>query len=708
MKKILSTALTAAILITSLISCSQASKPTYSKMITASSSDAEEYALWLDSRLGDRLTEKVTLGTAEESGISMDTFEDDGYIIRHDGDEVLLLGKTGEGLDLAVRKYAKYTHRGEKVEDTVYHEGYRIGKLLIADRDISEYVIELGEDANDNVKFASRELSRLINVACGVEIPVSEGISDRKCAFEFRYSDREDFFTEGFSYRIEGNRVIFDIAPERGAKNAVWYFVQEELGWECLTYGEPILHEADEINVPATASAERTPAFEYLQSSYTLSNTSERSGMYGFGMDRGLPQTVAENSGQEIGAHYRYGQYRHANHGMERNEWGGVVYSHWRQMCYTDESNLDNIVSDVLNYLSSCTENDVTDLVDISQGDNMVYCKCNECMNVFKEEGNANSGAVIRFTNEVARQVNEEYPDVVFLIYAYHGTNKPPKTAPTDNVLVTYCLDGNCSAHPLCGSECDGISIAGYVDRNGYNNKDYAQWLIDWCKLSPNIYVWYYQLNLGFNMSSYYTNIYKDFNYMKDSGICGLYANCHTDNFDIQRVYNKLWTELYWNGEMTEEEYRATWELYLQQEYGDNWQAIDEYIGLLERAQRMRKGCWNCWGYDDPKCEEYFHFETLGSYFDRIIELFDEALLGCNTRLQEKLTYRLAACAYYKCIYVRSSIAFECGDEAELAYLAEKYDEMVELLKKADFDIKDYKDYADNYEDAVTELWGMK
>lgn len=67
------------------MSCSSSDAGKYSPEITVSSSNAEDYAVWLTNRLGDKLTDSIylALGSDASRGIDMTDFENDGYILAH-------------------------------------------------------------------------------------------------------------------------------------------------------------------------------------------------------------------------------------------------------------------------------------------------------------------------------------------------------------------------------------------------------------------------------------------------------------------------------------------------------------------------------------------------------------------------------------------------------------------------------------------------
>ena len=82
MKKTIALALSLCTLASTLMSCSSSDAGKYSPEITVSSSNAEDYAVWLTNRLGDKLTDSVylALGSDASRGIDMTDFENDGYI----------------------------------------------------------------------------------------------------------------------------------------------------------------------------------------------------------------------------------------------------------------------------------------------------------------------------------------------------------------------------------------------------------------------------------------------------------------------------------------------------------------------------------------------------------------------------------------------------------------------------------------------------
>ena len=63
---------------------------------------------------------------------------------------------------------------------------------------------------------------------------------------------------------------------------------------------------------------------------------------------------------------------------------------------------------------------------------------------VVDEEGGAFMGPLLRALNAVADDIRVDYPHVSVRTLAYQGTTKPPKTRPRSNVIIRYCITGQC------------------------------------------------------------------------------------------------------------------------------------------------------------------------------------------------------------------------------------------------------------------------
>ncbi|MBR5741026.1 MAG: hypothetical protein IKX91_00580, partial [Firmicutes bacterium] len=232
MRKILALLLAALFVASALASCTSSPKASFGANIRVTSSDAQDAAAWLAERLGDKLTGKIVIGTdAEGLGADVSTLEDDGYIIRAAGGEVALLARTPEGLDRAVRKYAKAVEAGDPIANELYHDGARIEKMTIAGNDLSEYAITVEGEWEYLRRWtevnAASSLSALLEIATGVKVPVG---GDAPHKIIFRGIKDESFKWSSYHYYVKDGDLVIEYTDTAGARNGALMFLEEECG----------------------------------------------------------------------------------------------------------------------------------------------------------------------------------------------------------------------------------------------------------------------------------------------------------------------------------------------------------------------------------------------------------------------------------------------------------------------------------------------
>lgn len=665
-----------ALLTVTSILASCASSPEAPSRVTVTSSDAASHAEWLEKRVGDALPNTVIgIGSNEKYGVDMSGFEEDGYILRENAGEVLAFAASAQGLDRAVRKLAKTLEKSAGSAaglDEVYHEGARIKKLTIAGADISSFAVVLPTDANENMKFAADELIRLINKASGVTLPLFVGETEAKHAVRFEVSADKALGEDGYVYEVKDGDLVISGALKRGAMNAVWRFLENELDWRGLIYGEAVLSAADAVDVPEGTKGTETPAFPYLNM-YRMYWGSYKN-------DRGTP-TNEQNS---------YGTVSVAMHGLQGNRFADEDFGA-KQICYTSEQRYNEVYDNVCNHIDTRLAQgqkvgvDFLD-VDIAQGDNSLYCTCKNCLKVLAEEG-SHCGAVVRFANRMSEEINEEYgfdAPLYFKIFAYSGSNQPPKkTVPNEYLYITFCTDMNCSNHAYDGSEC-GAGVA----FNGRTNAVYADWVREWCRLSENIYVWFYALDTALAQYTVTDNIYRDFKFFADLGVKGIFWQCQYDGLGIQRVEHQLVAQMNWNTDMTEEEFEALLMDILYREYGDGAPFIREYLDIWN-AEQDTMDCWTCWSWDYHMfcSDRRFDENSVAAHFDECYNLFESAIAAADSHDQELRLKQLSCHMIYEGCYCDYRLALDSGDEARQKVLSDRYDVMVARLAECGFNI---------------------
>ena len=512
MKKTICLALTAALLCAAIVSCAAPQNSALGANIRLTSSDAQSAAEWLAARLGERLTSRVVLGTdADGYGVDLSTLESDGFFIRSFGCEDVLLAKTAEGLDRAVREYAKMVEAGA-VTDVTYHEGYRVKALSIAGNDISEYAIVRVTADDACVTTAAETLAEYIEKACGAALPI--------CT-------EEEYSSTGRAHRImissgdaalgsDGYTITVDETGDLHIDGGIWrgsYYgaldLLEDIGWRFIGFGsyssyvlpedrQECLYESDHVGLTAEINRTEIPSIPI----------------------RGGVGSLKQRNTYSTRFNANYGGYGftiRACHGLQNNhdiifsgEYEGL-YQGWIpgvgficQPCFTNEDILEAIDHYALWSVQSRLDagqqigKEIID-VDVAQwdGGTWTFCTCKSCTKVKAEEG-CHTGACLRMANRVARLLDENYPGVSSAILAYAGTDQLPKiTRPEPNVYISFCYyftDGgvSCQNHCISGVDCQDTW-------NSISNRLQSRRLEEWCEVTDPkmMQVWYYPFVAG-------------------------------------------------------------------------------------------------------------------------------------------------------------------------------------------------------------------
>ena len=649
--------------------------PHASLLTSASSSDFSADLAWLEDRLG-KVPDGLTVGLGDSLGLDMSAFEDDGYMIRSDGAETVVAAKTSDGLDRAIRKYAKAYEKGEAdTLDVTYHEGYRIKRLTVAGADISEFTVVRPENPNENAKFAAAEFRTLVEKACGVTIPaVAHEKAPDGHKIVFAFSDDPSLRYDGYSYEVKDGSLYITGARARGCMYAVWRFFENECGWHGLIFGDSVLTPADHVDVPEGTKKAETPAFQYMD---LYGNTHKV-----YKNDRTLPNSE-QNS---------FGSIPNACHGMQGNQFCDEDFT-VRQICYTSEERYEECYENVMNHINYFLAigykiGEGLKYVDVAQGDNSGFCTCKNCRAVEKEEGNV-SGAIVRFTNRLSEEINEELnadAPLYFLIFAYGGSNMAPKkTAPNEYIYVTFCYDANCSNHRVDGSECTDGVILGLRERRF--NSLYEGWIQSWSEKTKNIYVWFYELDNGLQQYFFFDNLYYDFEHFHDLGVQGIFFQCQNYGLGTQFIAHMLVAELNWNMGMTEEEFDALYNELLEREYGEGWQNIRRYLDSRNVAQDL-VGCYHCWNWSRHSViEKLYDGRYTAAHYDESIALIEECAALADCAMQEKQSWTLSLHCMYEGCYSGYLVAYLAKDEERIKYLCDTYDTLVHRMTECGFDI---------------------
>jgi len=120
----------------------------------------------------------------------------------------------------------------------------------------------------------------------------------------------------------------------------------------------------------------------------------------------------------------------------------------------------------------------------VSQNDNFSYCQCPDCRKAIEEEGSP-AGPIIRFVNQVAAR----FPHKIISTLAYQYSRRAPTLVrPAANVQVMLCTIELNRSLPI---------------EEDPSSRQFLQDIVDWGKISRNLYLWDYTVNFNHHVSPF-------------------------------------------------------------------------------------------------------------------------------------------------------------------------------------------------------------
>ncbi|MBE6586359.1 MAG: DUF4838 domain-containing protein [Ruminococcaceae bacterium] len=678
MKRLISAVL-ASLMLLSATSCGN-TEPKPAVSVTASAG-TEKYVTLFEER-ADVMPDSLVLATGDDAaayGVDVSSFVDDeGYTIRANNGDVVILAKTAAGIDRGVRHITTYGNFDSYT--FTYGEDYRVRNLTVMGKPIGDFAVVRPDDADTAMCYATDELVNYMSRATGVTLPVysvSEYAADQdapgnKIELIIDYPGHGD---ESFSIDVKENGDIDILCGRyRGALYGV-YGLLEDIGWRFTYDGTEYVYESDSLNITEEADCTELPGIANRNASefYSLHNVKQKMHIGGV-------------SGAESSATYGfYGLVPKACHGLQNQNinWQGTSFSGFNgaaQPCFTDETVIEAIEYHYRSYIEAqlaagkIPGYDLT-YIDVSQYDTIYtgFCNCRGCMDVMKEEG-TQGGIMLRMVNHMADVAAEYSPDIHVLMLAYCGTNKPPlKEVPRDNVRIAYAFYIADSSRPYI---CSNHNIN---DTNCPQNVLYYEEFEAWKKICKpeNLQVWYYSFNcseIGCEIPCFDT-AFGDVKYLIESGIdCVMFC----EGYNNDRLLMTALAELAWDRDMTEAEYYEMVAECFDVFYGDGGKYVWECIQILLRAGD-RGGCWT--NFDDSP-DEKLDFSYLTANFDYIMGLFDTALRVAET---EEIANRIEvtkARLMYACLNASHESNYVNGTPEQRTLFEERYTEAHRLFKK--------------------------
>jgi len=433
---------------------------------------------------------------------------------------------------------------------------------------------------------------------------------------------------DGIEIHLKGNKLLLTGHQQRGTLYAVNTFLENILGVRWWT--------STEQKVPTYRDFELEP----VDISYAP-KLIYREAFYKDALDPIFATRMKCNGAwldiaPEYGDHHRFAYFVHSFYSLippekyfeDHPDWfseiNGTRKHERAQLCLTNEEMRKELTK---NAMETLRKNPGSKFISISQNDWDGYCTCEKCSKIAEEE-EAQSGTLIQFVNEVAEEIEKEFPDVFVETLAYQYTRKSPKNIkPRHNVIIRLCTIECSFVQPLIGEQ----------------NKSLRDDMEGWSTIAKQLFVWDYVTNfLSYilphpNLRVLAPNI----RFFVDHGTIGLFeqGDVYCTVGDFVRMRNWVISHLMWDPMLDEKKLMRE---FLVEYYGKKATPIllEYFDTLLDKAESTGKhiGCFH------ENTNDWLDYETLckaTAIFNKAIEVAEQENGKDSTFVHRLLRERL-------------------------------------------------------------------
>ncbi|MBI1938288.1 MAG: DUF4838 domain-containing protein [Ignavibacteriales bacterium] len=483
----------------------------------------------------------------------------------------------------------------------------------------SGYKIILSCSASHWDSLAAHQLQSYVKEISGAQIAIADdsvpstekeiiiGTNNRAANLDLS-SIRED---DGFIIRTDGSKIYF-AGKRKGTLYAVSTFLEKYLNCRMYSAKVKVIPKRNSIILPQIDISEN-PVFSYRDIYYyetendeycywhklTDSDDKKMWGMFVHTFNTLLPPE------KYFKEHPEYFALRDSLRVPE-------------QPCLTNPGVFKIIVEELRRRMK---ENPSAKIWSVSQNDNYSNCQCNECKKIDEREGSP-AGSLLNFINKIAK----EFPGKIISTLAYQYSRKAPAAIrPEKNVNIM-----------LCSIEC----YRTYPLETDTSKNSFTQDLIEWSKLTNNIFLWDYVVQFT-NYVSPFPNFHvlqpniqlfakhgAKMMFQQGSGQLG-------GEFNELRAY--LIAKLLWNPKINID---SVMNDFLSGYYGKAGKHIKSYIDLMTSS--LIKSNAKLWIYDNPvnSMQDYLAPELIKQY-NKIFDKAEKAAKNNSVFLERVKTARL-------------------------------------------------------------------
>lgn len=271
-----------------------------------------------------------------------------------------------------------------------------------------------------------------------------------------------------------------------------------------------------------------------------------------------------------------------------------------RQLCFGNLALQKELTKNILEHIAR--EGDDI-IITLDANDNPgKFCHCPECQKL-EEKYQSPGGPMYEYLFELCASLKEKYPKAMVKTLAYRTaqTQHPPKIPEgvkfPDNLIVVFA----------------NVEDKLNADWNNPLNRDTYKDLLEWNKLSSNIWTWYYPNNYGKQATHLpFGNIKRittDIRLMKKAGCTGLFYEFTTPQIWQGNSTTELQIYLYCKlGKNVNADIPALIKEFTDYQYGEAASQVRKYIDELDYLSTNNK-------VPMPLTPRVLHFEGPHAYF---------------------------------------------------------------------------------------------
>jgi len=523
-------------------------------------------------------------------------------------------------------------------------------ELELARDGTTPYQVIIAETAAPQVAAVAEDFADHFQQITGAQIPI---VTDEVARSEYEILigpsrhllelfpaiEWDKYEDEEYLIRTIDHSLILTGGRTRGTPNAVYTFLEDQLGCRWYTPDFSVIPRSPVLTIPALY-IRRTPAFEARR--MEIANAADsawaarqrlnyvtadvRYANYGQTWDEFIADprlagcwTLAAPSWTGPSADAKFHTLGHRGQGgflteqdfKSHPEWFGMIdgqRSFDAQPCFSNPE-LPLVIAqrakERLRQTIAKYGPEHKYLISISQGDYNNLCTCPQCQALYESfsyparyrvDGrdwrpdwgithipNGWTGALMQFVNKVAAEIAKEFPDVRVHTYSYNWSLYPPiELSMQPNVVVDYANLSCCVYHTL----------GGCVFNEGHHA--FGTDLERWCQKADHVWKWHYDMQGLFHPCPNLAHIGESFRQWRDVGVSGVFMRAfgeggYNDFERIQHLRAYLYAKLLWDPDTDVD---ATIEEFVNAYYGP---AAPEVLQYIQESQQPAsyQGVWD-------------------------------------------------------------------------------------------------------------------